>query len=258
MRIVGLTGGIASGKSTASNIFAGGGITIIDCDKISHNSALKGNWGWKRTVKAFGQSILLPSGEIDRKALGRIIFSDASARRRLNAATHLPVLVELLKQILWHWLTCKWIVVIDMPLLFETGSHKFFRPSVLVACHPETQVSRLMLRDACTAEEAKGHILAQMPLDKKLELAGIVVQNDGSLEDLQQELKRVARKINAGSVFWGILTSPFLTGGLAVITALVLLPVARMRAGESAIFVDWKSIIFWDHFSYQEGRREPY
>ncbi|KAL6753365.1 dephospho-CoA kinase domain-containing protein, partial [Haematococcus lacustris] len=118
MKIVGLTGGIASGKSTATQRLRHAGIIVIDCDVIARECTLKGRWGFRQVVTAFGHGILDASGGIDRDKLGSMVFKDSSLRRKLNHATHLPVCCNLALQLTWHWLCCRRLVVLDMPLLF--------------------------------------------------------------------------------------------------------------------------------------------
>ncbi|KAG2448764.1 hypothetical protein HYH02_006118 [Chlamydomonas schloesseri] len=223
MRVVGLTGGIATGKSTVSRELSAQGIPVVDCDQLAHAATSKGSWGWKRVVQAFGRDILTPDGEIDRERLGAVVFSDAAARRRLNAATHLPVALSLARALLVHWLSFKWLVVVDMPLLFETKSHKLTRPNVLVTCTPEQQVSRLVGRDGGSMERAQARIAAQMPLEAKRRLADVVIDNDGSLEQLRGQVRRLSERLRRGSLLWGVLTSPL------AVAALVAAAVLRLR-----------------------------
>eukprot|EP00775_Hariotina_reticulata_P013429 gene13429-13557_t len=148
---------------------------------------MQGTWGYRRVLSAFGDAILGPTGEIDRAALGQLVFADAVVRRKLNQATHVPIMLEVIKQLLGHWLRFKQIVVIDMPLLFETGAHKLVGLTVLVACSPDVQLQRLMLRDGSSSTQAQARIDAQMPLAEKVDLADIVLMNDGSVQQLQEQ-----------------------------------------------------------------------
>lgn len=171
MKLIGLTGGIACGKSTVAELFREQHITVIDCDLIAHDVVRRGRWGWRRVKAAFGPTVLLPNGEINRCAhraaarspqalilsaeagtnhattavvcrakLSEIIFNDAAARRQLNRAVHLPILIDLLGQLAGNWLRFRWAVVIDMPLLFETGFYRWTGPNVVVACNENVQV----------------------------------------------------------------------------------------------------------------------
>ncbi|KAF6255164.1 dephospho-CoA kinase [Scenedesmus sp. NREL 46B-D3] len=216
MLVVGLTGGIAAGKSTVTSQLTSLGLPVIDCDKIAHDTACKGSWGYRRIVAAFGRSILNERGEIDRARLGQLVFADAAARRRLNKATHAPVALELMRQLAGHWLRLRRLVVIDMPLLFETGTHKLTSSSVVVACTPQLQLQRVMQRDSCSAADAKARIATQMPLERKVQLADAVLENNGSLEELQQQVVELvgglqARSCSAKHV---VLSPPGLAAGL--------------------------------------------
>uniref|UniRef100_A0A7S0S4B0 Dephospho-CoA kinase n=1 Tax=Chlamydomonas leiostraca TaxID=1034604 RepID=A0A7S0S4B0_9CHLO len=223
MRLVGLTGGIASGKSTTSKLLRREGITVLDCDEIAHAVVRKGRWGWRRVVKEFGQEVLLPDGELDRKKLGQIVFDDASKRKVLNRATHIPVYAELLRQILWSWLLCKWLVVVDMPLLFETGSNKWLKPCVLVYTDQGTQVRRLIARNQLTPEEALKRVNAQMAMDDKLARADEVVDNNGGQEELEKQVVALATRLKSGAQWPGLLWSPVTVGGVLLVLAATLL-----------------------------------
>uniref|UniRef100_A0A383VGM4 Dephospho-CoA kinase n=1 Tax=Tetradesmus obliquus TaxID=3088 RepID=A0A383VGM4_TETOB len=220
MLVVGLSGGIAAGKSTATRQLIGLGIPVIDCDRVAHDTACKGAWGYRRIVAAFGPGILTETGDIDRARLGQLVFADAAARRRLNKATHAPVAVELLRQLLGHWLCFRRLVVIDMPLLFETGTYKLASSNVVVACRPELQLQRVMLRDSCSAADAKARIAAQMPLERKMQLADVVLENDSSLEQLQEqvlELVATLRKKSQSMKHWLLSPAGVAAGLLGVV-----------------------------------------
>ncbi|PNH09587.1 Dephospho-CoA kinase domain-containing protein, partial [Tetrabaena socialis] len=223
MRLVGLSGGIASGKSTVARELAALDFDVIDCDELAKKATLKGSWGWRRVVASFGDGVLAADGELDRECLGHLVFNDASARRRLNSATHLPVALALARRLLTCWLSCKWIVVVDMPLLFETKVYKLTRPNVLVACSQGTQLSRLVHRDGGSTERAVARINSQMPLDAKRRLADVVIENEGGLEQLRDQVRQLAARLRRGARAWGLLTSPLMA------LALVLLPFWRWR-----------------------------
>ncbi|CAD7702962.1 unnamed protein product [Ostreobium quekettii] len=216
MKIVGLSGGIATGKSTASELIAGHGIAVVDCDVIAHEVVKPGRWAWRRVVAAFGNDILLDNGELNRDLLGRIVFNDPAARKKLNRATHLPVLLEMARQLLTHWMLCAHVVVVDMPLLFDIKAQGFFKPAVLVDCDEHTQLSRLMARDGSSQQDASARINSQMPLAQKRELADVCLDNSGSREELARQVAEVVAEWQKGR--WrSWLTSPVtLVGGLAV------------------------------------------
>lgn len=147
---------------------------------------LKNHWGYRRVRSAFGSQLaLLPDGSIDRDALADVIFRDAAARKRLNRATHIPIFCAILSKIVQSWLLCRTRVIIDMPLLFETGFYRWTKPNnVLVTCSPEVQLKRLTARDNLQLEAAKARVAAQTALHRKEQMADIVIRNDGSIDDL--------------------------------------------------------------------------
>jgi dephospho-CoA kinase len=153
----------------------------------------QGTWGYRRVLKAFPshtQAILQPNGELNREALAGLVFNDTLglARRRLNKATHFPVLFDIIKQIAGHWIAFTPVVVIDMPLLFETGFSNLTRPNILVACSPELQLQRLRDRNNMAQEDAEARVASQMPVDQKLKLADVIINNDGTLEELKDKV----------------------------------------------------------------------
>ena len=157
---------------------------------------LQGTWGYRRVVKAFPtqHQILQPNGELNREALAAVVFNDVGARRRLNKATHLPVLFGIIKQVIGHWITFKPVLVIDMPLLFETGFFRLTRPNILVTCPPRVQLQRLKERNNMTDDEATARITSQMSVEQKLQLADIVINNDGTLEELQSKVQIIEQQ----------------------------------------------------------------
>ncbi|KAE8703544.1 Dephospho-CoA kinase [Hibiscus syriacus] len=185
MRMVGLTGGIASGKSTVSSMFKHNNIPIVDADVIARDALKKGSGGYKKVVGAFGPDILQDDGHVDRLKLGRIVFSDASKRQMPG------MLVSFIpREILKLWIKGHKVIVLDIPLLFEAKLDKWTKPIVVVWVDPETQLRRLMERDNLTEEDARNRKSAQMSLDLKKSRADIVIDNTASL----------AGKVRRGSV----------------------------------------------------------
>lgn len=150
----------------------------------------------------------LPPGEIDREALAALVFADPAARRRLNAATHPAVGLELARQILAAWALCRPLVVVDMPLLFESGFHLLCRPRVLVACSPTVQLARLVQRDALERAAATARMAAQMPLAAKRRLANIVLDNDGTPQQLQTQVEQLAVRLRRHAWLHRFVLSP--------------------------------------------------
>lgn len=188
---MGLTGGIGSGKSTVSNLFKAHGIPVVDADVIARNVLKKGTGGWRKVVAAFGDDILLDNGEVDRPRLGQIVFSDPDKRQLLNRLLAPYISSGIFLEVLNLWMKgCK-IIVLDVPLLFEAKMDKWTKPIIVVWVDSQTQLQRLMARDGTTEEEAKNRINAQMSLDLKKTKADIVIDNTGSLDDLNDRFSEV-------------------------------------------------------------------
>ncbi len=183
MVVVGLTGGIATGKSTVATILADAGVIVIDADKVSHDVIKKGLPAWHEIVKCFGQDVLLPDGEINRAYLGDIIFKDPDKKHELNRIVHPLVFQEtsqMLKQIKRDKPDA--IVVLDVPLLLESGMQKEMSEVIVVYIPEHLQIKRLMARDNISEADALSRIRSQMPIEEKKKLAGIVIDNSSTLE----------------------------------------------------------------------------
>lgn len=188
MRVVGLTGGIASGKSTVSRLLRRLGAVVIDADLVARQVVEPDRRAWRRIVGRFGPEILLPDRTLDRKRLADRIFRNASERRFLNRVTHPPIYWEILRSLARHWWMKTPVVVVDAALLFETPLRLFLKPIVVVYAHPETQLERLVRRDGIGREEALRKIRSQMPLEEKRNRADYVIDNSGSLEQTEQQV----------------------------------------------------------------------
>ncbi|XP_050363369.1 dephospho-CoA kinase [Argentina anserina] len=191
MRIVGLTGGISSGKSTVSNLFKAHDIPVVDADVVARDVLKKGTRGWKKVVSAFGQDILQPDGEVDRPKLGQIVFSNPEKRQLLNRLLAPYISSGIFWEILKLWLKGFKVIVLDVPLLFEAKMDRWTKPIIVVWVDPETQLRRLMLRDRTSEVDARNRKDAQMSLDLKRTRADIVIDNTGSQEDLKGKFKSV-------------------------------------------------------------------
>ncbi|KAL1133012.1 hypothetical protein V6Z11_A12G011700 [Gossypium hirsutum] len=186
MRLVGLTGGIASGKSTVSSMFKHNHIPVVDADIIARDALKKNSGGYKKVVAAFGPDILQDDGQVDRLKLGRIVFSDASKRQLLNRLLAPYISSGIFLEVLKLWIKGHKVIILDIPLLFEAKMDKWTKPIVVVWVDPETQLRRLMERDNSTEDDARNRINAQMSLDLKKSQADIVIDNTGSRQDLQE------------------------------------------------------------------------
>ncbi|KAL2078316.1 hypothetical protein ACEWY4_026001 [Coilia grayii] len=192
MFLVGLTGGIASGKSSVSSILRELGCPIIDADVVARQVVEPHSRAYVQIVRHFGREVLQENGEIDRKKLGQLIFANEQKRRLLNSITHPEIHRAMLRQILLYFLKGYRYVVLDVPLLFETRRlTRFLNHTVVVYCDPATQLSRLMQRDGLTQEQAEQRVATQMPLKEKRGLANHVIENSGSREDTHRQVLRL-------------------------------------------------------------------
>lgn len=186
MHVIGLTGGIASGKSTVSRHLAKLGAIILDADQIAREIVAPGKPALQEIVKEFGEDVLLPDGSLDRSRLGKLVFADKAKRDRLNQITHPKIFAEIRERIakLRESYDCLHrVVVIDAPLLIEAGFVPLVESVWLVAVDEETQIKRLMERDGYSREEAEARLKSQMPLEQKLAYADHIIQNTGTVEE---------------------------------------------------------------------------
>ena len=197
MKLVGLTGGIASGKSTVAVILRRLGAAIINADDLSREVVQPEQDAWKEILDTFGADILQEDKTLDRRKLRKIVFDFPEARKKLETITHPRVRALAEKRISELARAGSSIIVYEVPLLFENQIHLWLRPVILVACDIETQKKRLLQRDRLTAVEAQQHLDAQMSLAEKRKLADYVIENNGSLEDLEQRVREVLQQIQA-------------------------------------------------------------
>ncbi len=194
--VIGLTGGIGSGKSTVARLFTELGAVVIDADAIVHELQGPGMPMLAELAGVFGDEILDSDGALDRKALGEIVFRDAEKLARLNAIVHPQVGAEFGRRLQDALAADEALIVLDIPLLFEgrrkggRGASSLATQATVVVWAPaETQVERTIARDGCTREEALQRMRAQMPLDEKRDLADHVIDNSGSLEDTERQVR---------------------------------------------------------------------
>ncbi|ERN17010.1 hypothetical protein AMTRI_Chr02g222540 [Amborella trichopoda] len=195
MRMVGLTGGIASGKSTISGFFKANGVPVVDADIVARNALRKGTGGWKRVVAAFGQDILQDDGEVDRARLGQIVFTDPSKRQLLNRLLAPFIAFGMYSEIAKLWIKGCDVIVLDVPLLFEVKMDGVTKPIIVVWVDPSTQLQRLMERDGISEEQALNRISAQMLLDLKRDKADIIIDNSGSLQETEEQFRKVLNQV---------------------------------------------------------------
>jgi dephospho-CoA kinase len=195
VKLVGLTGGIASGKSTVAEILARQGAAIINADVLAREVVEPDRQAWTEIVNTFGTAVLQPDRFLDRQKLRAIIFDDPAARKKLESIIHPQVRALAEQRIREHAAAGYAVIVYEVPLLFEGNLQEWLRPVILVACDVDTQRNRLQSRDNLSAAQAQKHIDAQMSLEAKRRLADYVIENNGSLEDLERQVQAVLEKI---------------------------------------------------------------
>lgn len=186
---VGLTGGIASGKSTVAQLLVDLGAVLIDGDALAREVVARGTPGLAQVVEEFGSDLLTPEGDLDRAALGRIVFADEAARRRLEAITH-PLIFERYAE-LEAAAPPGALVVHDIPLLAESGRADTFDEVIVVDAPPGLQVERMVRERGWTHEEAESRIAAQASRADRLAIATYVIENTGTLDDLRAQVEAV-------------------------------------------------------------------
>ncbi len=196
MLLVGLTGGIASGKSLVARVLRDLGAQLIDADRIAHELLQSHQESWHSVVEHFGRGILLADNSIDRKKLGEIIFHDPEQRAWLNSCLHPKVFDVYMSQVR-QMLTRPpdTIVIFDAALLIEAGYHRKMDRLIVVYAEPEQQIERLTKRDNFTKEQALARIRSQMPLSEKRGHADYVIDNTGSRERTIEQTREVFQKL---------------------------------------------------------------
>lgn len=198
MLVAGLTGGIATGKSTVSGILERAGAIIIDADKIAFDAVKKGTSAWQQIVDHFGEDLLLPSGEIDRPALGDIVFKNPAEKQALNRIVHPFVFGEVAERLkVIEQQSPDAVVIMDVPLLIESGMHRGMSDVIVVYAPENMQLKRLMDRDALSEADAMARIRSQMPIEEKKALASRVIDNGGDLETTKKETLVMLEELRA-------------------------------------------------------------
>jgi dephospho-CoA kinase len=192
---VGLTGGIACGKSTVAGFFGELGIPVVDADALARQVVEPGTEALQEIVEAFGPQVLQPDGWLDRAKLGDLVFRDAEARARLNAITH-PRIARLSSQ----WMqalqsTGAPYLLYEAALLVENGIHRKLDALLVVVANPELQVERLRTRNGLDEPSARDRVQSQLSLERKIEVADYVIHNETSLEDTRRRVHEVHRQL---------------------------------------------------------------
>jgi dephospho-CoA kinase len=196
MKWMGLTGGIASGKSTVSRLLQSRGLPVVDADDLARNVVALGSEGLAKVVERFGAQVLAPDQSLDRKKLGQIVFADRSLLVELENILHPLVRQQTLDQKARLQRQKHPLAFYDVPLLYEKAMQKDFDGVVVVSCPPEQQLRRLMARDNLSEVEARLRISHQLPLAEKVRSADFVIDNGGGLEELAKRVDEILRELN--------------------------------------------------------------
>ncbi len=199
MLLVGLTGGIGSGKSTVARLLEERGAVVFDADLLAREAVEPGTPGHAAVIERFGADVLAPGGELDREALASIVFADPSARRDLEQIVH-PEVRRLFAEGSEAYRDTDRVVVFSAPLLVETGMHTAFEILVVVSATVATQIERLMRQRGMSEASIRARIDAQAPLEDKAAAADFVVENEGTLDELESQVERLWNDLSARSV----------------------------------------------------------
>lgn len=193
--VLALTGGIATGKSTADNFFKKKKIPVIDCDQIAHELMKPDQASWQAVKNNFGKEYLNPNQTINHKKLGQLVFNDKNALAKLNQLTHPLIFAKTIQKIKEYQNSS--LIILDAPVYFESGmDKKNIANGVLVITLPfELQLKRLKERNQLTDKEAKARINSQIPLKKKAQMADFVIANTGTIKELENKLEQILIKI---------------------------------------------------------------
>ncbi|NNU83265.1 dephospho-CoA kinase [Geobacillus sp. BMUD] len=194
---IGLTGGIASGKSTVSAMMRELGLPVIDADEAARAVVRPGEEAYRQIVAAFGPDIVQANGEIDRVKLGAIVFHDEEERKKLNAIVHPAVRRKMLAEKEALVRSGAKTIVLDIPLLFESGLTAWVDKILVVYVDDDVQLRRLMERNGFTEEEARARIRAQWPLAEKIKQADAVINNNGTREETRRQLLTILKQWDA-------------------------------------------------------------
>jgi len=195
MIVIGVTGGVGTGKSTVARMFGALGAEVLDADAIARELMRPGQPVWRRIVKAFGRRMVREDRTLCRRALARVVFRDAAQRRRLERIVHPAVLAEIRRRIRHARRQRKTAVVADIPLLVETGSHRWMDALVVVTARPAQQAARLRAKFGWSREDVQARQHAQMALKAKVALADHVVDNTGSVGVTRTQVKRLWKQL---------------------------------------------------------------
>lgn len=188
MKTIGLTGGIASGKSTVAELLKGYGFVVVDADVASRQAVAKGSDGLREVQAVFGEEAVL-KGEMNRQYVGQLVFSDAAKRRQLNEIIH-PRVREMMEQEKLKALQAGYHVIMDIPLLFENGLESTVDEVWVVYVPESVQLERLKKRNQLSTDDAAARISSQLSIEDKKARADVIIDNSGTLKELQQQVER--------------------------------------------------------------------
>lgn len=191
MMVVGLTGGICTGKSTVAGMFAARGVAVVDADAVTHRLQRPGEPTYRAIEEVFGGEILRPDGTIDRARLGARVFADAATRRRLEAIMHPPIMAACEEEVRAAREAGAPLCLVDAALLVEAGAQGRFDAVILVRAPEEAQVRRLMAARGLDREQALARVRAQLPEAEKGRYADFVIENGGPLEETERQVAAV-------------------------------------------------------------------
>ena len=196
MKRIALTGGMGSGKSHVRAVFAALGVPTIDADTLARDVVVHGTPGFDAVVAKFGRGILNADGDLDRRAMGALVFSDTARRRDLEAILH-----PLIKGAIDQWFTtldqsAQPFAIADIPLLYEVGLDKEYDEVIVTSCSPQAQVKRIMARDNLDATDVQHRLYAQMPLEEKVKRATYVIDTNGTLVQTNAQVHKLYQKLS--------------------------------------------------------------
>jgi dephospho-CoA kinase len=198
-RIIGLTGGIASGKSTVSDMLRALGAHVIDADQVARDVVAPGTPALAEIRARFGSEVLQPDGALDRKKLGAMVFADAGARRELERITHPRIAAATQQEIARLSAAGVDPVIYDAALIVENRLYTWMQGLIVVSVPPETQVARLMIRDDIDEAAAQARIAAQLPLADKVAVATYVIDNGGTRAETEAQVHALWQRLHAGA-----------------------------------------------------------
>lgn len=203
MFLVAVTGGIATGKSTVTKVFRDAGVPVVDADEIAREIVQPGKPAWKKIRAEFGETVFRENGELNRNALSQVIFNDKEKRGALNQITHPEIHRIMYSQVIKYFFLGHNFVVLDLPLLFETGVMlDYIYKIITVTCEEDIQLTRLMDRNGLSEADAKKRIFAQMSLDEKCEKSHYVIENSGGIADTEEQAQKILQTLLDSNHHW--------------------------------------------------------